>query len=391
MRRKGHLMEIYSSKKTFDKSLLDASRHKRSRPSVQRCFSQIDGLYDYVSCKKSIDGNYQRKIVSDEASGKTRDNVYVPSFFPTQIQQHMERTAIEPALANSLWYLSCGSVIDKGPSLIIRTIRKYCRTRHNELKYFIKFDIRKYYDSVSHEVLEDMISKKIKDSDMLNMIKSDIEECTKNNKGLKIGTFTSPLFANFFLTDFDHWVKENLTKECGITLYPRYVDDFVFFGSNKRKLEKSIILAQKYLANIGLRTHENECLKRFSYKDKNGSYKGEPLDYVGYKFYQDHIEIRKRDWKRIRRCLIRIKHLYETKQRIPTTLVRRFWSYWGYIVNSNSKGLQKKYLSVDELKMLKELAKRAGKEEEKWRTIKQSRMQHPILNRMKRYPMAQME
>ena len=63
------------------------------------------------------------------------------------------------------------------------------------------------------------------------------------NRGLPIGNFTSQVFANFYLDNFDHFIKHNL----GIRHYGRYVDDFVIFHENKEYLKKIISVSQNFL------------------------------------------------------------------------------------------------------------------------------------------------
>lgn len=361
-------MELYSKEDNFTKSLNDASKHKRSRASVVDCFKHSDETYQYVARMSKIESHYIRKTVIDEPSGKVRDDIYVPAFFPTQIQQHMVRNVCEHALTKGQWPMSCGSIKGRGPAKILRYLSKKFRVDVPGTRYFVKFDIRKFYNNVSHQLLEAMIRKKIKDGGMIAMLESDIVASTEGGKGLKIGTFTSPLFANFFLTEFDHFVKEAIGPKYGITEYTRYVDDFIIFGANARKLERSIDDIRSYLSSkLLVQTHLDERVCKTSYLTKDKKFEGRDVDYVGYRFFRDHIEIRKRDWKRIRRCLLRIKRLYDAHQRIPTTLVSRFWSYWGYIVNSDSKGLVKKYTTPQELKYLKRLARQAGKERKVWK------------------------
>ena len=363
MKREGHLMEKYSPKENFVKALNEASKSKRNRTSVENCFKELDRTYQYVARLDHVESHYIKKVVKDEPSGKVRDDVYVPAFFPTQIQQHMVRQVVEPALTKGQWMMSCGSIKGRGPALIIRYLSKKFRVDPSGTRYFVKFDIRKFYNRVKHFILEGQIRTKIKDERMISMLRSDIESSTENGVGLKIGTYTSPLFANFTLTAFDHWVKETIGPKYGITAYTRYVDDFIIFGPNQRKLRQAIGDIKRYLSEkLQLQTHDNERVQRTSYLDKERRFQGNDVDYVGYRFYRDHIEIRKRDWRRIRRCLLRVNRLYEIHQRVPTTMVRRFWSYWGYIVNSDSKGLVAKYTTPRELKYLKKLASKAGRE-----------------------------
>lgn len=65
----------------------------------------------------------------------------------------------------------------------------------------------------------------------------------KQNCALPIGNLTSQVFANFFLSAFDHYIKHTLACK----RYVRYVDDCVFVSSNKDELKTLIILSKRFL------------------------------------------------------------------------------------------------------------------------------------------------
>lgn len=67
------------------------------------------------------------------------------------------------------------------------------------------------------------------------------------------GNFTSQWFANFYLQDLDHYIKEKLK----IKYYLRYMDDMLLFGRNKKELHKCRGLVDEYLHKEGLRLKEN--------------------------------------------------------------------------------------------------------------------------------------
>ena len=70
--------------------------------------------------------------------------------------------------------------------------------------------------------------------------------------GLPIGNFTSQVFANFYLTEFDEFVK----KICNIRYYGRYVDDSVIVHESKSYTLKLIPILHYYLeSQLGLILH----------------------------------------------------------------------------------------------------------------------------------------
>jgi hypothetical protein len=74
----------------------------------------------------------------------------------------------------------------------------------------------------------------------------------EKNCGLPIGNLTSQIFANFYLNEFDHFIK----KHCGVSFYGRYVDDCVIVHRSKRFLVRLIKKLRLYLmSNLGLTLH----------------------------------------------------------------------------------------------------------------------------------------
>lgn len=70
-------------------------------------------------------------------------------------------------------------------------------------------------------------------------------------KGMPIGNLSSQIFANIYLNDFDHWVKETLR----VKHYIRYVDDMVILGESPERLREIASQISDRLAADGLVIH----------------------------------------------------------------------------------------------------------------------------------------
>jgi hypothetical protein len=86
-------------------------------------------------------------------------------------------------------------------------------------------DIKKFYPSITHSILKDIIRKKIKDKKLLFLL----DEIIDSTDGVPIGNYLSQFFANLYLAYFDHWVKEELKAK----YYYRYADDLVILSDSK--------------------------------------------------------------------------------------------------------------------------------------------------------------
>jgi hypothetical protein len=77
----------------------------------------------------------------------------------------------------------------------------------------------------------------------------------RRRRGLPLGNQTSQFFANVYLNGLDHWARETLRARG----YLRYVDDFVIFGDDPRRLAEARAACRTYLATLRLRLHPGKC------------------------------------------------------------------------------------------------------------------------------------
>ena len=140
--------------------------------------------------------------------------------------------------------------------------------------------------NIDHDILKAKFNKKIKDKKMLDLLYKIIDI---TETGLPIGFYTSQWFANFYLMDFDHFVKEKLKA----IHYIRYMDDIVILGSNKKKLHKMKEAIMIYLEQeLNLKLKNNYQVFRFDYI-KNKKHYGRDIDFMGFRFFRNKTTLRK--------------------------------------------------------------------------------------------------
>lgn len=135
---------------------------------------------------------------------------------------------------------SYSSRVGKGQYKAIDNFRYFIKlsTCNNQNCYVLKCDVKKYFDNIDHAVLLNIIAEKIKDNDILEIIKKIISSYHSNSsisKGILLGNITSQIFANIYLDTLDQYVKKGL--KC--RFFVRYNDDFVIVSDNKKKLEET--------------------------------------------------------------------------------------------------------------------------------------------------------
>jgi RNA-directed DNA polymerase len=136
------------------------------------------------------------------------------------------------------------------------------------------------------------LRRKIKDRDLLWLLDGIIDSAP----GLPIGNYLSQYFANFYLTYFDHWIKE--TK--GVKYYFRYADDLVFLSDSKPYLHQLLADIRQYLdRELKLTIKQNYQI--FPVQDSG-------IDFVGYRMYHTHTMLRKSIKQNFARMMARRKN-----------------------------------------------------------------------------------
>ena len=208
------------------------------------------------------------------------------------------------------------------------------RERPPHCKYCLKLDIRKFFDSIDHDILKERLSKYIKDKKFIKLI---FEVIDATEVGLPIGFYTSHWLANWFLQPLDHMILEDLD---GADHYCRYMDDMVIFSSNKRKLHRVKEAIEIWLNDNGLKLKDNWQIFRFDYI-KHGEHRGRALDFIGFKIYRDKTLLRKRLMLRLTRKAKKI----QKKNDFTIHDAHQMMSYLGWIDWSDTYQVYKKYVA----------------------------------------------
>lgn len=140
---------------------------------------------------------------------------------------------------------------DKGLLTAIERTQKFLKDYPRA--YIWRADIRKFFDSVNHDLLLKILARRIKDPRAMNLAKTVIKSFTTGPelwgggvKGMPIGNLTSQIFCNIYLNELDRFVKHKLK----VKGYLRYGDDFLLFEPNKTNLKKLREETENFLTNV---------------------------------------------------------------------------------------------------------------------------------------------
>lgn len=308
------ICEIENIKKAMAKASLGKRNQKRIRKVLEHADVAAKNIREMLLRKTYVPSKPQIKTIQDRSSGKVRV-IHKPNFYPDQIVHWALMLQLEPIIMRGMYEYNCGSVPRRGTSMGQKALNKWLRKDRRGTKYCLKMDIKKFYPSIDNRILKEKFRRKIKDPDVLWLI----DRILFTDVGQPIGFYTSQWFANFFLQDFDHFVKEQLH----IKYFIRYVDDLVMLGPNKRKLHRARKAISQYLHNHHLSVKSNWQVFRTSCRD---------IDFLGIRFFPDHMILRKRNALRIRRRVSRIRK----KGYLNYTDACAVISYWGWLKRTNS-------------------------------------------------------
>ena len=278
-----------------------------------------------------------------------------------------------PVLDRCLIETNIATRLNKGTHFGIKLIKKYLNNLKGETIYALKYDISKYFYNIDHEILLDLLNKKIKDKKVLDILKKiiystdreyvnrtieklknmeiericglnisdkeknikikEIEQIPlyKKGRGLPIGNMTSQILAVFYLNGLDHFIKEDL----GSKYYIRYMDDGVILSNDKEYLKNCLKEIEKVVLKYRL------CLNR---KTKIINVSKEGLDFLGFRYCiidnKVILKVRKLTKKNFKR---KIKLIYDEKIPLESGL-RIISSYRGHLKWGNCYNLMKKTL-----------------------------------------------
>ena len=363
MKSYNHLYEQYISDPNIEVSTINSSKGKRKRNAVE--FYYKDGAVTDKGKKKTKKyasyGNFKNfKHVSIEIyDGITRKKrVIIVPRYQEQIVHHMVVNTLIPIFSKGMYEHSYESLPNRGSHKGKKVIERWIRTDPEHCKYCLKMDIRKFFDSIPHDILLEKLHNLIHDEKFMSILEEII---SVTDVGLPLGFYTSQWLSNWYLQDLDHYIKEDLGADHSM----RYMDDMIIFGSDKEDLHRKKDRIDIFLKeHLGLKLKDNWQVFRFDYITPDGKHKGRFLDYMGFRFYCDRTTMRKTIMLKATR---KAKKL--SKKDKPTIYdMRQIMAYLGWIDCTDTYGMYcmwiKPYVDFQKCKRrMSKYDKRIAKEE----------------------------
>lgn len=324
MKRIGHLWDKVTDVSNGVQAVVDGTQHKRGDRAVKALLyddetiladktklGQIDRKKAENFVKPIIEDlksgtwdhdkpRYKREFCRNRASskGKWRD-LYIPTLKDHTVH-HMVMNVYMNAFIRGMHPHCCGSVPGRGINHVVKFVKHWMK-RDKECRYFIKLDIRHFFDSIDRDILLGTLKRKIKDDEAINIFKKIIDSAPSP---CPVGYYTSPWLANLYLQDFDWFVDQQLYKTRRgkrikyVRHYLRYVDDILLIGTSKCDLRKAVKEIKRYLKdNLMLDIKNTWEIKAIGkHEIIGGKWRLKPntywCDICGYKFCKDSTVMR---------------------------------------------------------------------------------------------------
>lgn len=291
MKRSGYLWDKIVAFENLHLAAHKAQKSKRFRENILAFNSQIElELFQLQSELKAQ--NYRPGKYRTFEIFESKPRLISAAPYRDRVVHHALCNIIVPIFERSFITDSYANRLDFGSHKGLRRFTEFAR----QSRYVLQCDIQKYFASIDHQILKSQIRAKIKCPQTLALIDlimdnsneqepvnhyfegDDLLTPASRRRGLPIGNLTSQFFANLYLNEFDHYVKEVLR----VKKYVRYVDDFAFFGDDKERLTEIRVAIEARLDQLRLKIHP---IKSQLFETRKGA------NFLGFRVLPDRIRV----------------------------------------------------------------------------------------------------
>jgi hypothetical protein len=284
MRRAGDLFEDIISYDNLRRAVHRAQKGKRDRQEVRDWIANQAGnlkkVIQHLRAAKFSFGNFYQFVIFDP-----KERVITAPCFEERVVHHAIMNVVEPYLDRWLIDDTFACRKGKGRQRCLLRVQNFARAS----PWFLKLDIRKYFDSVSHDRLMNFWCRRFKDRRLQTLISAIVNSYrAKVGKGLPIGSLTSQHLANFYLGWLDRFIKEKLR----IRGYVRYMDDMALWLPDFQTVKGTELSIRGFLTDeLDLEPKPDPYANRTSHG----------MDFLGCRVFPTHLVPNRRSRTRFRR------------------------------------------------------------------------------------------
>lgn len=320
MKRYGNLYAQICDINNLRLAAQNAASGKRRRSEVTAFFARLEEnleqLHRELTEKRYKTSPYD---VFVKFEGKRREIYKLP--FRDRVVHWAIMQVLEPIWTPQFTADTHACIKGRGMHSLLRKLREDLRNDPEGTAYCLKLDIRKFYPSIDHEKMKAVVRRKIKDPEVLWLLDGIIESAP----GVPIGNYISQYFANLYLSELDHLLKE----VAGVRYYYRYADDMVLLAGDKPTLHGWLVLINDWL-NVERHVDLKSNYQVFPVESRG-------IDFVGYVTFHTHCLARKKNKQGLCRELAKLRKAGVPEAEIMLLTASRA----GFMLHCDSKHLFK--------------------------------------------------
>ena len=340
MKTHKNLWDEFISVENFELAAKKAVKSKKSKRQTKVFLANKDEFLEKLR-QDLIFGRFKTsKYHIFEVFEPKRREIYELPLYPDHIVHHALINVLGPIWQNRFVKHSFACIPGRGIHSAVQQAMLFVRKN----KYVLQCDIRKFYPSINHEIMMNIIARKIHDRKILKLLRI-IVFSLPGGKNLPIGNLTSQWMGNLYLTELDLFIKHKLKCKN----YVRYSDDFCIFHNDKNFLHSIKQPIREFVsAELDLQLSKATIIK------------SQGMIFIGFRLFKNFLLLRKRTVVRIKR---RIKKIAQHNRRSFVT-VSSLASTHGLMKWANTYNLQNALLAIARVysneKMLQFIKKHLG-------------------------------
>lgn len=292
----------------------------------------LDGIHSLIGQLKAEE--YRVSPYSEFKVYEPKERIIQTTSFKDKVVQHcLCDNVIMPRLERVFIYDNCAGQKGKGTLFGLDRLSSHMQQFYNRYGfdgYILKCDIRKFFYSISHEQLKDIVEYHFGyDRDVLWLCNLYIDSTP--GKGIPLGNQINQGFALLYLDGMDKLIKHEL----GIEFYGRYMDDFWLLHPSKDYLRYCLEVVTEYLKTLDLEL--NGKTQIFSFK--NG------VSYLGFHTYisasgQPVRKLKNQNKRNAQKKFLRMARLTAAGKLPPEKLQASYGAWKNHISHGSCRGLE---------------------------------------------------
>jgi len=326
MKRANHLLSAIVDPDNLRLAFWKARKGKSYAQEVQRYQADLESnvllLHQQIMSGHVEVGDYRYFKVFDP-----KERQICASAFREQVLHHALMNVCHPFFERAQVEYSFASRPGKGVHAALHAAQGFTR----QYRYFLKLDVRKFFDSIHHVVLKTQLDRMFKEEKLLLIFAQIIDSyAVQPNRGVPIGNLSSQYFANHYLSSLDHFIKEKLC----ISAYVRYMDDMVLWHDERSVLKECQQMIEIYVEE------QLSC----ALKPTLLNYASAGLPFVGYVLRPYNTRLSQRSRKRFVQKMQNIEHKHYSGKWSEAQCQRHALPLIAFTQHANAKAFREKII-----------------------------------------------